>query len=309
VKAFIVLNPVAGRAKVEEARQALARHFDPAKWQVNIHETKADEPISDLLRAKIDEGVDMIVAAGGDGTVSAVVDGLANNKVPVGILPLGTTNVVAQELGIPLKIDKACQLLSGEHKLKAIDALQFGEHFYVLSVGIGLDALAMESTSQKHKRRFGKLAYIWVIFKLIFGIQPHAFTIIADGEERRVKAADVLLTNVSTVTGPIRWGPHIAPDDGQIDIVIMRAKNLLGIFGVVYDILTPSRPRRNRNLQYWSARQSIQIYTERPLPVQGDGDLLGKTPVEVQIWPGAVQIIVPVETSGRRWPNLSLPGT
>ena len=307
--AFIVLNPVAGQAKVEAARRALARHFDPAVWQVDIHETKAGESISNLLRERVGQGVDMIVAAGGDGTVSAVVDGLANTKVPVGILPLGTTNVVAQELGIPKKIDKACQLLAGEHKLQAIDALQFGEHFFVLSVGVGLDALAMESTSQKHKRRFGKLAYIWVIFKLIFGIQPHAFTIVADGEERRVKAADVLLTNVATVTGPIRWGPHIAPDDGQIDIVIMRAQNVLGIFGVVYDILAPGRPRRNRNLSYWSARHSIQVTAERPLPVQGDGDLLGNTPVEVQIWPGAVQIIVPVERGGRRWPNLSLPGS
>jgi YegS/Rv2252/BmrU family lipid kinase len=309
MKALIVLNPVAGRARVDEARRCLTRHLDPTAWQVDVHETKANEPIGVLLQEKIDEGVDMIVAAGGDGTVSAVVDGLANNKVPIGILPLGTTNVVAQELGIPLKIDKACQLLAGEHTVKAIDALQFGEHFFILSVGIGLDALAMESTSQKHKRRFGKLAYIWVIFRLILGIQPHVFTIVADGEKRRVKAADVLLTNVSTVTGPIRWGPHITPDDGQIDIVIMRAQNLLGIFGVVYDILAPSRPRRNRNIQYWSARHTIQVTAERPLPVQGDGDLLGKTPVKVQICPGAVQVIVPVKRSGRRWPNLSLPGS
>ena len=183
------------------------------------------------------------VAAGGDGTLSAVVDGLANSNVPLGILPTGTTNVVAQELNIPLNLDKACQLLAGEHKLRAIDALQFGQQFYVLSVGIGLDALTMQTTSQQDKRRYGKLAYVWGIIKLVMGIQPHAFTIVADGQKRRVKAADVLLTNVSTVTGPLRWGPHIAPDDGQIDIVIMRARNLIDILGVIYDILVPGRPR------------------------------------------------------------------
>ena len=304
---FVVLNPVAGQSNAAEVRQALARHFDPASWQVSIHETKVDEPVDVVVRASVDQGVDMVVAAGGDGTLSAVVDGLANSDVPLGILPTGTTNVVAQELNIPLKLEKACQLLAGEHKLRAIDALQFGQQFFVLSVGIGLDALAMQTTSQEDKRRYGKLAYVWGIVKLIMGIQPHAFTIVADGQKQRVKAADVLLTNVGTLTGPLRWGPHIAPDDGQIDIVIMRARNLIDIFGVVYDILMPGRPRRNRNLRYWSARNSILVFCEQPLPVQGDGDLLGSPPVEVQIWPGAVQMIVPVEESGRRWPNISLP--
>jgi YegS/Rv2252/BmrU family lipid kinase len=309
VQLFVVLNPVAGRSHATEVRQALARHFDPASWQVTIHETKADEPVDAAVRASVDRGVDMVVAAGGDGTLSAVVDGLANSNVPLGILPTGTTNVVAQELNIPLNLDKACQLLAGEHKLRAIDALQFGQQFYVLSVGIGLDALAMQTTSQQDKRRYGKLAYVWGIIKLVMGIQPHAFTIVADGQKRRVKAADVLLTNVSTVTGPLRWGPHIAPDDGQIDIVIMRARNLIDILGVIYDILVPGRPRRNRNLRYWSARNSILVFSEQPLPVQGDGDLLGNSPVEVQIWPGLVQMIVPVEQSGRRWPSFSLPGS
>lgn len=305
---FVVLNPVAGRAKAPEVRQALARHFDSRSWQVTVHETAVGEPIGDLVRARIAEGVAMVVAAGGDGTLSAVVDGLANTETPVGILPTGTTNVVAQELRIPLNLDKACRLLASEHQLKAIDALQLGDRFFVLSVGIGLDAQAMEKTSQQDKRRYGKLAYVWGILKLLMGIQPCTFTIIADGQRRRVRAADVLLTNVSTVTGPLRWGPHIAPDDGRIDIVIMRAKDLLDIVGVMYDILVPKRPRRNRNVRYWYAQKNILVTSEEPLPTQGDGDRLAERSLDLQICPGAVQIIVPPEQTGRRWPNLSLSG-
>ena len=308
MRLFVVLNPAAGRTKVSEVGQALARYFDPASWQVDIHKTEVGEPIDAVVRATVEQGVDMVVAAGGDGTLSAVVDGLANSNVPLGILPTGTTNVVAQELNIPLNLDKACQLLAGKHRLRAIDALQLGQQYFVLSVGIGLDALAMQTTSQEDKRRYGKLAYVWGIIKVVMGIQPHTFTIVADGHKRRVKAADVLLTNVSTLTGPLRWGPHIAPDDGQIDIVIMRARNLIDILGVAYDILAPGRPRRNRNLRYWCARNSILVFSDQPLPVQGDGDLLGNLPVEVQIWPGAVQVIVPAEPGGRRWPNLPLAG-
>jgi YegS/Rv2252/BmrU family lipid kinase len=309
MKAFIVLNPVAGRTKAAEVRQAVDRHFEGHQWQVTIYETKADEPVRDVVRAKVEEGVDMVVAAGGDGTVSAVVDGMAKSGVPLGILPAGTTNVVAQELKIPANLDRACQLLSGENTIRAIDALRLDDQYFVLSVGIGLDARAMESTSQKQKQRFGKLAYIWVIFKLILGIQPQAFTIIADGELRRVKAADVLMTNVGVLTRPFRWGPHIVPDDGQIDIVIMRARNLFDILGVIYDILVPGRPRRNRNLRYWSARDKIQVFPDRPLPTQGDGDLLGvRKAIEVEIWPRAIQVIVPTEPSGERGLNLLRPG-
>jgi diacylglycerol kinase family enzyme len=116
------------------------------------------------------------------------------------------------------------------------------------------------------------------------------------------------MTNVSTLTRPFRWGPHIAPDDGQIDIIIMRARNLIDILGVIYDILVPGRPRRNRNLRYWSAQKTIQVFPERPLPAQGDGELLGIwKSVEVQVWPGAVQVVVPAEEAGRRWSTLPLP--
>jgi diacylglycerol kinase (ATP) len=309
MKAFVVLNPVAGRTKAATVRQALERHFIGPEWQIAIHETKADEPIGDIVRRQVEIGVDTVIAAGGDGTLSAVVDGVANSGVPLGILPTGTTNAVAQELGIPSNVDQACQLLTGKHKVRAIDALQVEDRLFVLSVGIGLDARAMEHTNRQQKRRFGKLAYIWVILKLILGIQPESFTLIADGQLRRVKAADILMTSTSTLTRPFRWGPHIAPDDGRIDIIIMRARNPIDILGVVYDILVPGRPRRNRNLRYWSAHNSIQVFPERPLPAQGDGELLGMyKSVEVQVWPGAVRVIVPIEEPKSRWPNLPRPG-
>lgn len=309
MRAFIILNPVAGRSNPAEVRQAIERHLKSNQWQVTIHETEADDPIGDLVRQHLEQGVDVVIAAGGDGTLSAVADGMANSDVPLGILPTGTTNAVAQELRIPPNADEACRLLAGKHKIRAIDALEVEGRFFVLSVGIGLDAQAMENTSRRQKRRFGKLAYIWVILKLILGIQPESFTLVADGEPRRVKAADILLTSVSTLTRPFRWGPHIAPDDGQIDIIIMRARNLVDILGVIYDIVMPNRPRRNRNLRYWSARETIQIFPERPLPAQGDGDLLGTfQSVEARVWPGAVQVIVPAAESGSRWSNLPRPG-
>ena len=302
---FVVLNPVAGRNSAARVRTALNRYFDDkADWRFEIYETTGAEDVAAVIRGQIDNGIEAVFAAGGDGTVSAVVDAIVHSNIPLGIIPTGTTNVLAQELGIPLNIDKACRLLAGEPEQRSIDALLYDENYYVLSVGTGLDALVMESTSRKGKQRFGPLAYVWSFIRNLAGIQPHAFTIVADGTSRKVRAADVLLANVSTLTRPFRWGPHIRPDDGRIDICIMRARNIIDIFGVMIDIIIPGRRRRDRGMQYWSAEHNILITSEEPIRVQGDGELLGYTPLEIVIVPKAVQVFVPGEADRDSWPRL-----
>jgi diacylglycerol kinase (ATP) len=297
MRIFVVLNPVAGRTQPGAVRDALRHYFSADSIQIDIYETTGEEDIAGLVGAAINEGVDQVFAAGGDGTVSAVVDSLVNSDIPLGIIPAGTSNVVAQELGIPLQIDRACKMLAGKTERRSIDAIRYGDHYYVLSVGTGLGALAIRDTSRAHKRRFGPLAYIWTILKLIIGIQPRTFTIIADGEEREFHAADVMLANSATLTIPIRRGAHIQPDDGRIDICIMRAQSVFDIFGVAWDILVPGRTRRNRNLVYWPAYQSVTVLADRAMPVQGDGELLGETPIEATIMASAVQVMVPTEQS------------
>lgn len=296
MRVLVILNPVAGRTQATYVRQVLEQNFpENGLIQLEIYETTGAEDVSGVVRGAVRSGVGRVFAAGGDGTVSAVVDALARTDIPLGIIPAGTTNVLAQELGIPLNVDKACRLLAGKTATRSIDALQLGQQHFVLSVGIGLDAQAIEGTSREGKRRFGPLAYVWSVLKTVTGVQPHIFTIVADGKKIRVKAADVLLANVSTLMRPFRWGPHIAPDDGRIDICVMKVKNILDFLGVARDIVVPGGLRRDRNLLYWSAHHSVMVFAEQPLPVQGDGELLGEKPLEVILVPGAVQILVPEE--------------
>jgi YegS/Rv2252/BmrU family lipid kinase len=306
MRVFVVLNPVAGRTKTDDVRYFLDQYFSKPHWQLEIYETTGTEDVSGLVTHAIDQGAEMIFAAGGDGTVSAVVDGLARKDIPLGIIPTGTSNVLAQELGIPLSISKSCQMLSNQPATRTIDAIQMDNRYFVLSVGTRLDAIAIQGTGRKQKRRFGTLAYIWTVAKLAFGIQPSVFTIIADGEKKRARAVDVLITNISTLTRPLRWGPHITPDDGRIDICITRARNLFDIILVSYDILVPGRPRKARNLRYWSAESSVLVFSDKPLPVQGDGDVLGETPLEVNVVSGAVQVLVPAEKNGRNGMRIPL---
>ncbi|MGB3712914.1 MAG: diacylglycerol kinase family protein [Candidatus Promineifilaceae bacterium] len=292
MRVLTILNPVAGRMKAGTVIDTLHRHFDPSRWQLDVYETVGGESVGDIVREAVESGVDRVFAAGGDGTVSQVVDGLALSSVPLGIIPTGTSNVVAQELGIPLNVEKACQLLAGNPATMAIDAMQVGDQFFILAVGTGIDAMVMESASRAGKRRFGPLAYAWTTLKVIIGMQPRRFTIIADGKAFQMKAAIVLLSNVGTLTRPLRWGPHIKPTDGRIDINIIRGKNILDYLLTAYDVL-PGGPRRIAHIRHLQASESVKVFADQTLRVQGDGDLIGHTPLEALVIPAAVQVLVP----------------
>lgn len=292
MRVFTVINPVAGRMKTETIIKTLNRHFEPPEWQLDIYETLGEEQVGDIVGEAVKAGVDYVFAAGGDGTVSEVVDGLVHSGVPLGIIPSGTSNVIAQELGIPLNVDKACQMLAGKPADMDVDAIQVGNQFFILAVGTGIDAKVMEKVSREGKRRFGPLAYAWTTLKVIAGMQPSRFTIIADGKAFQMRAAVVLISNVGTLTRPLRWGPHIKPDDGRIDINIIRGKDVLDYLLAAYDVL-PGGPRRTAHIRHIQAKDSVTVYADQTLRVQGDGNLIGHTPLEATVVPGAVKVLVP----------------
>ena len=294
MRILIVVNPVAGRTKAGTIIDALQRQLKSSQGQLEFYETKGDEPVGDFVRQAIEDGIDRVYAVGGDGTVSEVVDGMALSGIPLGIIPAGTGNVVAQELGIPLNFDKACQMLASTSAVKEVDAIQVGEQFFILAVGTGIDAQVMESVSRERKRRYGPAAYAWSTMKVILGMQPRRFTIIADGKPFQTRAAVVLLSNVGTLTRPLRWGPDIKPDDGRIDINIIRGKHMLDYLLTAYDVL-PGGPRRIAHIRRLHASESVVVYADETLRVQGDGDLIGQTPLEARVVPGAIRVLVPQE--------------
>ena len=255
--------------------------------------------MTDRVRDAIGQGAGLIVAAGGDGTVSAVADALATigGDVPLGIIPLGTANVLAGELGIPDGLEQACQLLAGEHTIARIDAMRVGDRHFVTQVGVGLDALMIRDTSTAHKKRFGRLAYIWTAVTRLAGFQPRRFTLTLDGATKRVKASQVLVANSGTLgQKPFRWGPDIKPDDGVLNICVIRARNLLDFASLGWHVFR-DKHRQARNVSYRTIRNEVKIESKKPLPVQADGEIVGETPVTVRVASGAIHVFVPVAAS------------
>jgi YegS/Rv2252/BmrU family lipid kinase len=249
--------------------------------------------VTEVTREMLAHGFDIVVAIGGDGTVSDVAEALIGTDIPLGIIAAGTANVFARELELPLDLAGACTMLAGQHATTSVDAMQVGDKYFVLQIGIGIDSLMIRDTDRQAKRRFGRAAYLWTAFTRLIGNQPERFTIVVDGQRSRPRASQVLIANGGVLgVPPLRWGPHIRPDDGRIDVCIISARTALDYLGLAWHTLT-GQQRRDRNVRYLAAERSIVVSADHPLPVQADGEIIGETPLQVQVVPDALRVIVP----------------
>src|SRR5689334_7767604 len=191
-KVFVVLNPKSGNAQQpDEIRAALATHFPSPQWTSEIYETTGKEDIPAICRAACEKGASLVIAAGGDGTVVGVANGLINSPIPLGILPLGTGNDLARVLSVPLKLDDALDLLVGEYTVIDVDALKVGERYFFSNVSVGISPVVMKDTKSTQKKRFGLLAYLWTMLRRSSIFQLRRYTLTIDGHPRQVRASEV----------------------------------------------------------------------------------------------------------------------
>ncbi|MBN1886397.1 MAG: diacylglycerol kinase family lipid kinase [Thermoflexales bacterium] len=293
-KVFVVLNPMAGQANPAVIRSALARYFAAPAWSCEIYETTGKEDVAQVVRQACEHGTGMVVAAGGDGTVAEVVNGLRHSRVPLGILPVGTGNVLAHGLFLPLELEPALKLLAGDHVLMAVDALQVGSRYFLLNVSVGITSQTVREMRPGQKRLWGIMAYVWTGTKHWIGFQPCRFALMVDGRQRRIRASEILVSNGTLLKEPpLPIGPPETFSDGQLDVYIVTARTMYDYIKVAWNLVFNPRNRKIR-LRRLTARQSITIDAgSRVLPVQADGDVIGETPVEIRLVPAAVRVVAP----------------
>lgn len=295
-RAFVVINPMAGSSDVSAIEETL-NQYASASLCCRVHVMTPNESATHAVRAVLPSGFDLIVAAGGDGTVASVASALVHAEVPLGIIPIGTGNVMARELRIPSRIDAAVRLLCEPHDIRTLDAIQVGERFFIMNIGIGVSAVMMRDTTTPEKRRYGRLAYIWRGIKALAGFQPQYFTFTIDGNTSQMRAAEFIVTNTAAAGDPaIRWGSHVRLDDGCLDICILRAYTALDYLAIAWNVIM-RRQRKESRLHFLRAEHSVIVRSSRPLPVEGDGEFIGHTPVEIGVVPNAVKVIVPRATA------------
>jgi diacylglycerol kinase (ATP) len=283
----LIANPVAGRGagkKIEIARQYLRK----AGFEVDLTITGARGEAERAAAAARDESFDRILAAGGDGTLNEVINGLIPSPIPLGFLPLGTTNVLALELGIPFDIEKACAIfLQGDPKPVNIGDAN-GRRF-LLMASAGFDAEAVYRVSLILKRWTGKLAYVISSLKVLTQGGSAPIRLVPENGEV-VEGNTVIVSNGKLYGGKFPIAPNASLEEDALDICVFKK---LGFRNLMKNLI---RVAAGKELQASDVvrfkTKSIVVEGEK-VPVQIDGDYCGKLPMTFRSCPNELRLIMP----------------
>ena len=303
----MVLNPV--KAQAAEVRELVASACELAGWDPPlILETTVASPGYDQARQALDAGADVVLAAGGDGTIREVARALAHTQAAIGLVPLGTGNLLARTLDLSVT-DVFASIRTALHgSERRIDmgwiVLQNGDSApskpdaFLVMGGIGLDAEVIAATRDDLKRRVGWLAYSEAGMRVLPGPRTRMGISLDGGPVQMRKVRSVLFANTGQLPAGIDFIPEAEVDDGMLDIVVMSPRSVLGWAWVAGKVVT--RYRRDLPVIHHHRARTVEITVADPTPTQLDGDLTGEaTRVSVEVDPGALLVRYPV-TAPRR---------
>lgn len=272
-------------------RAVALRAFARAGVSVQEVVTEHADHARDVLKAR-SEVWDAVFVLGGDGTVMEVVGALAHSGTPVGVLPGGTGNLVAGVLGIPLGIRKAVErLLAGDRCSFDLGQLPNGR-FFAFAAGVGVDVAMVERTSHGRKRALGMVSYAITAARAAFGRELVHVTIDVDGRRIDARAVLAMIANAgSFLGGRFAVGPDVKPDDGELDLCLFMPERTRDIFVLIWRLLR--KDFRPHPLMTFARGRVFRISSEPSVAVQADGDIVGRTPLEISVAPKAAVFLRP----------------
>jgi YegS/Rv2252/BmrU family lipid kinase len=297
VRALLITNPLAART-VPMAVNAIMSTLRGAGWEAEVLATAGPGDARRLAEYGVAEGVDVIAVYGGDGTTMQAAAALVGTDIPLGVIPGGTGNLLAGNLRIPASPARAARaLVSARPKLFDLGRMERpdGPQYFAVACGAGYDARVMAATLSEQKRRWGMAAYVATTLRLIPDLRSALHAITIDGVQYEADASMVLVANCGEVIPPfIKLGPGIAPDDGMLDVVVMRANSFSQSVRAVWDLLRVAPSTLGAGAYVGHARgREIRVETDPVQPVQLDGEPGGTTPFLATVVPGAIRILVP----------------
>jgi YegS/Rv2252/BmrU family lipid kinase len=283
----VIINPSAGRKKAVLAGLNEVFRTAGVRWSVEITHEEGDG--IDLARRLAEQGATIVAVYGGDGTISEVATGLAGTQTALGLLPGGTGNVLASELGIPHDFVAAARLLVSEHHVRLVDMGLIGDRTFLLRAGVGLEAAAIERTPRELKDRFGLLAYGIGSLQALSESRLLDYVLELDGEVLERQGVVCTVANSGHLGLPgLRLSPKIDIEDGKLDVFVLRRVDLKLIMEFVSE--NTGGALNMGKLQHWQVTRA-RIEVDPPQSVQVDGDPLGMTPVEICSLPRSLRIV------------------
>ena len=253
--------------------------------RVHIEKTQYSGHATQIVKEYLKKRVDIVISAGGDGTLNEVVNGIIGSDIPLGIIPLGITNVFALELGIPMNPKKAIKLILEGHT-KKVDVGEANGRAFTMMLGAGLDGYVIHNLSHEFKKKYGAPSHIIEGIKSYRTYNPEPIKVIADGRDLGT-GYEVIIANTSSYGGSFKISPVASVDDGYLDVVIFRNGGILKDTRYFFSVII------NRHLYL----EDVNIYRAQEIYLEGkavyyhlDSEKGGILPLTVKVKKQAIKV-------------------
>jgi diacylglycerol kinase (ATP) len=290
---LLIVNPASGQGKAAREKRRL---LELVSNMPHIHTrlTSGPDDARKFAAEAAQHGYNLVIAAGGDGTINQVINGIGDSGVTLGIIPLGTGNVLAHELDIPRNdIVKALRVI-GHGRIRSIDLGEANGQRFLLMAGLGLDAHVVDAVSPVVKDVLGTAAYAPAALDQLIGYVPTDFRLTFDnGSSYSANAFGVIVANCGSYAYNFKITSEAVLDDGMLDVMVFESApaEKLRLVGHALGAVFGQRIK-DPNVTYFRTK-GVSIESDPPVKMQLDGDVCGECNAEVRILPGALRLIAP----------------
>ncbi|MEO0924260.1 MAG: YegS/Rv2252/BmrU family lipid kinase [Cyanobacteria bacterium J06643_13] len=308
--ACLIFNPVAGQGNSEQDLIDIKSHLEP-EFELDVRFTTKEVGGAKLAHQAIEDGAEVIIASGGDGTVSAVAGALIGTDIILGAISRGTANAFANALGIPDTIEAACQtILTGV--TKKVDAGMCNDKPMILLAGIGFEAETVDDADREAKDRLGVLAYVLSGLRQLREFARFTAKIETEDKIITVEASAVTIANAAPPSSVLAQGTAgVIYDDGLLDITILAPQTKTGAIATSIQLLQSAGNEEavEREGVGYLRSKWVKVTTDPPQKVVLDGEIIGEMPVEIECIPKGLTVFSPVEPEVQPEEKLdNLPG-
>jgi diacylglycerol kinase (ATP) len=297
---LLIVNPTSGQGSYERHISLVTSFFTKHNMRLDISPTAYQGQATEIAReAASDDRYDVIIGGGGDGTINEVLSGMVGSSKELAILPWGTGNVFAREMNIPLQTLKACKLIRKGSSLP-IDIARCNDRYFFLMFSAGFDAYSIKHTeTMRVKRIFGGLSYVLGSLKAFASYSYPEINITMD-DGRTDSGSFLLVSNTSRYAMYFTITPDANPVDGMLDVYLFKEAgswNMIKLSIQVILTMFSANARKKEKLflkrQSFYRCKSVSVSSREPVITQLDGDLSSELPANLEVVPGAVNVILP----------------
>jgi diacylglycerol kinase (ATP) len=294
---LILANPTAGGGLGREALPRLKAFASEKHWSAEFRSAETSAEFAQIAREQAAAGRARIFALGGDGTFQALLNAVAGNaNVSIGVLPAGGGNDLAAALGMPMDPVRAAEMILTRAQAVALDAARVRtadgtERLYMGGGGVGLDAEAARFASGVYRKMRGRSRYLLSAIRALGGFRGIGVSVSLEGAEKTFLQGTALvlgILNTPSYGGGLRLAPEASLEDGRLDLVLLENLSAFEIAQILPRLAISGEIRTERIHRHCVTRARIE--TERPCAFHADGEIVGMTPVEIEVVPGAMRV-------------------